>query len=39
MFVVLEVNLPPADSEAARAIYKQMEDKLGFNPRARMGVS
>ena len=39
MFVVLQVALPPADSDAAKTLYRQMEDQLGFNPRATMGVS
>jgi curved DNA-binding protein len=39
MYVVLQVTLPPADSDAARALYKQMQEQLGFNPRAKMGVS
>jgi curved DNA-binding protein len=39
LYVVLQVALPPADSAAARALYQQMQDKLGFNPRAKMGVS
>lgn len=38
-YVVLQVKLPPADSEAARHLYKEMEDRLGFNPRAKLGVS
>jgi curved DNA-binding protein len=37
--VVLQVSLPPADSDAARSLYKQMQDQLGFNPRAAMGVA
>lgn len=39
MYVVLQVNLPPADSDVARQLYKQMEDQLEFNPRAAMEVS
>jgi len=39
MYVVLQVALPPADNDAAKALYKRMEDQLGFNPRATMGVS
>jgi curved DNA-binding protein len=39
MYVVLEVTLPPADSDAAKELYKQMEDQLGFDPRATRGVS
>jgi curved DNA-binding protein len=39
LYVVLQVALPPADSEDAKRLYKQMQDQLGFNPRATMGVS
>jgi curved DNA-binding protein len=39
MYVVLQVTLPPADNDAARELYKQMEDQLAFNPRAKLGVS
>lgn len=39
MYVVLQVTLPPADSDAARQMYQQMKDQLGFNPRATMEVS
>ena len=39
LFVVLQVTLPPADSEDAKRLYEQMQDKLGFNPRATMGVA
>ena len=39
LYVVLQVTLPPADSEDAKRLYEQMRDQLGFNPRATMGVS
>lgn len=39
LYVVLQVALPPADSDDARSLYQQMEDQLGFNPRTTMGVS
>ena len=39
LYVILQVALPPADSDAAKTLYRQMEDQLGFNPRATMGVS
>jgi curved DNA-binding protein len=39
MYVVLQIALPPADSDSARALYKQMEEQLAFNPRANMGVA
>jgi curved DNA-binding protein len=39
LYIVLQLALPPADSEAAKSLYRQMEDQLGFNPRATMGVA
>ncbi len=39
LYVILQVTLPPADSVAAKTLYKQMQDQLGFDPRATMGVS
>jgi len=33
LYVVLEVRLPPADSDAAKALYTKMADELPFNPR------
>ncbi len=39
LYVVLQVTLPPADSDAARDMYRKMKDQLGFNPRATLGVS
>jgi len=38
LYVVLKIVLPPADSEAAKAAYKEMERTLKFNPRAHLGV-
>lgn len=37
-YVVLQIVTPPADSEAARKLYKEMERTMPFNPRARLGV-
>jgi curved DNA-binding protein len=37
-YVVLQIALPPAESAAARAAYREMEQALKFNPRARMEV-
>ncbi len=37
-FVVLEIALPPATDDKARAAYQAMADALPFNPRARLGV-
>ena len=39
MYVVLQLTLPPGDNDAAKAIYTQMEDQLGYNPRATMEAS
>jgi curved DNA-binding protein len=36
-YVVLKIVLPSARSEEAKALYRQMESKLGFNPRANLG--
>ncbi|MEN8175588.1 MAG: DnaJ C-terminal domain-containing protein [Pseudomonadota bacterium] len=38
LYAVLQVVLPAADSESARQLYRDMEQQLGFNPRARLGV-
>jgi curved DNA-binding protein len=37
-YVVLQIALPPAESAAAKSAYREMEQALKFNPRARMGV-
>jgi curved DNA-binding protein len=38
LYVTLSVVVPPADSEQAKAAYKELASKLAFNPRADMGV-
>jgi curved DNA-binding protein len=38
LYAVLQIALPPGDSEPARSLYRQMEETLGFNPRAKLGV-
>lgn len=38
LYVVLQIVLPPADSEQARTLYREMEQKLAFNPRARFNI-
>lgn len=37
-YAVLQIALPPADTEAARDAYRNMAEKLAFNPRATLGV-
>jgi curved DNA-binding protein len=38
LYAVLQIVLPPANSEAAREIYHEMGEKLAFNPRSKLGV-
>jgi len=37
-FVVLQIALPPANTERAKAIYRTMQQELDFNPRLPLGV-
>ncbi len=37
-YVVLKVSLPPADTDATRAVYQEMARITRFNPRASLGV-
>jgi curved DNA-binding protein len=38
LYVIVQIVLPPADSEQARALYREMEQKLAFNPRTKLNV-
>ena len=38
LYVVLQIVLPPADNDEARKIYREMEEKLAFNPRTKFGA-
>jgi curved DNA-binding protein len=38
LYVVVQIALPPAQSEAAKAAYREFQKALGFNPRSRLGV-
>jgi curved DNA-binding protein len=38
LYVVLQIALPPADSESARQLYRTMQQDLAFNPRSELGV-
>jgi curved DNA-binding protein len=35
---VLKIVLPPADSDKAKELYRQMQRDLPFDPRAGLGV-
>lgn len=37
-YVILSIALPPANTEAARDLYRKMAHDLNFNPRTRLGV-
>jgi curved DNA-binding protein len=37
-FVVLQIALPPANTEQAKAVYQKMQQELDFNPRLSMGI-
>lgn len=36
LLVVLDIVFPPADSDVARKIYREMQDELSFDPRSGM---
>ncbi len=38
MYVMLNISLPPADSDTARDLYHKMEQELAYNPRSKLGV-
>lgn len=38
LYVHLQVVLPPADSDAAKALYRQMAEQLAFDPRQNQGA-
>lgn len=38
LYIVLEVKLPPANTEQARQLYETMARDLAFNPREKLGV-
>ncbi len=38
LYLVLELVLPPADTDAARQAYEAFAEKMSFNPRRNLGV-
>lgn len=38
LYVELSIALPPANSDEAKQLYRDMQEKLAFNPRAALGV-
>jgi curved DNA-binding protein len=37
-YVVLQIVLPPANTEKAKAVYQKMQQELDFNPRHALGA-
>jgi len=37
-YVIPQITLPPADTDAAIALYRKMEQELSYNPRSHLGV-
>lgn len=38
LYVVVQITLPAADTDAAKDLYRRMEQELAYNPRSNMGV-
>lgn len=38
LYVIMQIALPPADTEAEKAAYENMRQTFDFNPRAKLGV-
>ncbi len=38
LYVVLQLTLPPAATDKAKELYRDMQKELDFNPRTRLGV-
>jgi len=38
LYVVPTITLPPADNDAARQLYRKMQQDLAYNPRSELGV-
>jgi len=38
LYVILDIALPAATTDKAKALYRDMQQALDFNPRARLGV-
>lgn len=38
LYVILNIALPPANTDTAKAFYEKMQKELSFNPRAQLGV-
>jgi curved DNA-binding protein len=38
LYAILKITLPAADNDAAKELYRKMEEELAYNPRSELGV-
>ena len=38
LYVVTKITIPPANTEEAKQLYREMKEKLAYNPRSSLGV-
>jgi curved DNA-binding protein len=38
LYAILKITLPAADNNAAKELYRKMEEELAYNPRSELGV-
>jgi curved DNA-binding protein len=38
LYVMPVITLPPADTDAQKALYEKMQQEMSYNPRAKLGV-
>ena len=38
LYAILQITLPAADNDAAKELYRKMEEELAYNPRSKLGV-
>lgn len=38
LYVIPIITLPPADSDKAKSLYREMEKEMAYNPRSKLGV-
>jgi len=38
LYVITQLSIPPANSDAAKALYQKMQEELAYNPRSKLGV-
>lgn len=38
LYVITQITVPPADNDAAKALYQKMQEELAYNPRSQLGV-